>query len=379
MIDSVQGVSPERRCREVSAAGYRQLAEFRYRIRQFLHLSEEAARSKGIEPQQHQVLLAIKGLPGGSRPTVRTLSERLCLRHHSTVELIDRLVEQRAIARRHSVQDRREMLIELTPHGEELLMMGAALGGIESLFLPHFGVGFWPLVSMGAILGGTMRSPFAGIIFAIELTHDLNMLLPLLVACFLAHTFTVLTLKRSILTEKISRRGYHLSREYGLDPLEILFVREVMRTNIVALPCDGTLQEAQELVHHDRRPRGQYLFPVVDSERELRGVVTRKQLLTSFEERRGHEQSTRISDIASTEPLVAFADEPLIVVVRRMAESGLTRFPVLDPLDRRLVGMISLNDLLGARIQNLEDERARERVLRIRMPSGRQARTPTTP
>jgi H+/Cl- antiporter ClcA len=106
-----------------------------------------------------------------------------------------------------------------------LLMMGAALGGIESMFLPQFGAGFWPLVSMGAILGGTMRSPFTGIVFALELTHDFNMLLPLLVANFLAHGFTVLTLKRSILTEKISRRGYHLSREYGLDPLEILFVR----------------------------------------------------------------------------------------------------------------------------------------------------------
>jgi CBS domain-containing protein len=96
----------------------------------------------------------------------------------------------------------------------------------------------------------------------------------------------------------------------------------------------------------------------------------------SFEERRDQELATGISDIASTEPLVAFADEPLGVVVRRMAESGLTRFPVLDPLDRRLVGMISLNDLLGARIQNLEDERVRERVLRIRMPSGRKARPP---
>jgi H+/Cl- antiporter ClcA len=110
-----------------------------------------------------------------------------------------------------------------------LLMMGAALGGLEGTFLPHFGIGFWPLVSMGAILGGTMRSPFTGIVFAIELTHDLNMLLPLLVASFLAHAFTVLTLKRSILTEKIARRGYHLSREYALDPLEILFVREVMQ------------------------------------------------------------------------------------------------------------------------------------------------------
>jgi CBS domain-containing protein len=258
-----------------------------------------------------------------------------------------------------------------------LLMMGAALGGIESLILPHFGLGFWPLVSMGAILGGTMRSPFTGIVFAIELTHDLNMLLPLLVACFIAHAFTVLMLKRSILTEKISRRGYHLSREYGLDPLEILFVREVMRTNIVALPYDGTLQEAKDLVHHDRRPRGQYLFPVVDSERCLRGVVTRKQLSMFLEQRLGQERSTRISEIASLEPVVAFADEPLRIVVRRMAESGFTRFPVLDPqLERRLVGMISLNDLLGARIQNLEEERARERVLRIRMPSMRQPRPP---
>ena len=121
MISSGEGVYVGARGREISAAGYRQLAEFRYCIRHFLHLSEEAARSKGIEPHQHQVLLAIKGLPEGSRPTVRTLAERLCLRHHSTVELIDRLVDQGAVARRHSAKDRREVLIELTPHGEELL------------------------------------------------------------------------------------------------------------------------------------------------------------------------------------------------------------------------------------------------------------------
>ena len=254
-----------------------------------------------------------------------------------------------------------------------LLMMGAALGGVESIFLPHFGMGFWPLVSMGAILGGTMRSPFTGIVFAIELTHDINMLLPLLVACFLAHGFTVLVLKRSILTEKISRRGYHLSREYGLDPLEILFVREVMRTNVVALPGNGTLDDAQEMIHHSRRPQGQYLFPVVDSERRLLGVVTRKELLRRFEERRDEAPLTHLSEIASAEPVVAFADEPLRIVVQRMAESGLTRMPVLDPqTDRRVAGMISLHDLLRARTQNLAEERARERVLRIRIPFGRQ-------
>ena len=111
-----------------------------------------------------------------------------------------------------------------------LLMMGGALGGVEAWLLPDLGAGFWPLVSMGAILGGTMRAPLTGVIFALELTHDINMLLPLLIAVSMAHAFTVLVLKRSILTEKIARRGYHLSREYAIDPLEILFVREVMRT-----------------------------------------------------------------------------------------------------------------------------------------------------
>src|SRR5712675_1671188 len=117
-----------------------------------------------------------------------------------------------------------------------LLMMGGALGGLEAAILPHEGLGFWPLVSMGAILGGTMRSPFTGILFAVELTHDINMLLPLLVAAVIAHLFTVLTLKRSILTEKVSRRGYHLSREYAVDPLEILSVREVMRSATDPMP-----------------------------------------------------------------------------------------------------------------------------------------------
>ena len=89
--------------------------------------------------------------------------------------------------------------------------------------------GFWPLVSMGAILGGTMRSPLTGVVFALELTHDVNMLLPLLLAVTVAHGFTVLTLRRSILTEKVAAAAIHLSREYAIDPLEILFVREVMR------------------------------------------------------------------------------------------------------------------------------------------------------
>jgi|GEM_PF-1233877 len=106
---------------DVSELGFRRLAELRHRIRQFLHFSEEAARAKGIEPQQHQLLLVIKGLPRDMRPTITALSQQLCLRHHSTVELIDRLVERGAVRRRHSDEDQREVLVELTSHGEALL------------------------------------------------------------------------------------------------------------------------------------------------------------------------------------------------------------------------------------------------------------------
>lgn len=100
---------------------YQLLAEFRYQIRRFLHFSEEAAREHGVEPQQHQLLLLIKGLSPGMKPNVRTLSSRLFLRHNTTVELIDRLVQRGLLTRRHSEEDRREVLVELTPSAHELL------------------------------------------------------------------------------------------------------------------------------------------------------------------------------------------------------------------------------------------------------------------
>jgi len=188
-----------------------------------------------------------------------------------------------------------------------LLMMGAALGGLEATVLPFEGAGFWPLVSMGAILGGTMRAPLTGVVFALELTHDVNMLLPLMLAVTIAHGFTVLTLRRSILTEKISRRGYHLSREYSTDPLEIIFAREVARETEEAL----------------------------GAEPDSRGIV-------------------------------AYADEPLRIVAYRMAETGVTRLPVISRQNGERLGVIELSDLLTARTRILESEQRRERLLGTR-------------
>jgi DNA-binding MarR family transcriptional regulator len=104
-----------------SLAQYRQLAELRFQIRRYLQFSEQVARTHGIEPQQHQLMLTIKGLPANTIPTVSALANRLCLRHHSTVELINRLVERGAAVRKPSTQDRRQVLVELTPEGENLL------------------------------------------------------------------------------------------------------------------------------------------------------------------------------------------------------------------------------------------------------------------
>jgi chloride channel protein, CIC family len=245
-----------------------------------------------------------------------------------------------------------------------LLMMGGALGGVEGAFLPNLGPGFWPLVSMGAILGGTMRSPFTGIVFAIELTHDLNMMLPLVVAVTIAHAFTVLTLRRSILTEKVSRRGYHLTREYSIDPLEILFVREVVRTNVVALSASMTLDQTRAVIGESPRPRRrQRLYPVVDTDQRLLGVVARGHLEHSIQ---NAPSSMRIGDIAQTLPVVAYPDEPLRAVVHRMASTGLTRFPVVERgPERKLIGMIGLSDLLAGRTRTLEAEHRRERVFSL--------------
>jgi CIC family chloride channel protein len=247
-----------------------------------------------------------------------------------------------------------------------LLMMGGALGGLEAMFLPFEGAGFWPLISMGAILGGTMRSPFTGIVFAMELTHDYNALLPLLVATTLSYTVSVLLLKRSILTEKVSRRGFHLSREYAVDPLEILFVREVMRTHVAALASSTGVGEAAAHLRPDHSPRGQHLYPVLDEDDRLAGVITRKDIRKLVAEKpNGHEIGTFVRG----EPMVAFVDETLRVVVNRMASSGFTRMPVLDR-QGKLAGMVSLQDLLSARARNLSEERDRERVIRIRVPFG---------
>jgi H+/Cl- antiporter ClcA/CBS domain-containing protein len=243
-----------------------------------------------------------------------------------------------------------------------LLMMGGAIGGLEALVFPDQGVGFWPVVSMGAMLASTMGAPLTGIVFAVELTSDLNLLLPLVVTVTMSYAVTVLTMRRSILTEKVARRGFHVSREYAIDELEILFVRDVMRTDVRVLSADGTLREAVAMIDPERHERAQQLYPILDGDAKLVGAVTATEMHTWAADPAAMERS--IASLA-VEPIgKVFTNETLRAAVARMAERGVTRLLVVNPADEdRLVGKIALHDLLKARARHLEDERRRERVL----------------
>jgi len=243
-----------------------------------------------------------------------------------------------------------------------LLMLGAALGGLLGSVLPGAGDGVWALLGMAAALAGVTRSPFTSIVFALELTHDVNALLALLVACTIAHLVSVLTLKRSILTEKVARRGYHVTREYEIDPLHALLVRDVMNTDVLTV---GPTMQAAEL--YRQLPEGsderrQRLYPVLDADEHLVGVLAFSEVLAA------HRSASRLSASAlARRPIVARADETLREVADRMVSSGHGVLPVIDRRHPpRLGGLVSQFDLLRAHERVLIEERHRERPLRPR-------------
>jgi CIC family chloride channel protein len=243
-----------------------------------------------------------------------------------------------------------------------LLMLGAALGGLLGALLPGAGEGTWALIGMAAAMAGVMRSPFTSIIFAIELTHDVNALLGLLVACTLAHLVSVLTLKRSILTEKIARRGYHVTREYEIDPLHALLVRDVMATDVLSVRPQTLIEELYARLPEGSPERRQRLYPMLNPEGGLLGVVAFSDLLAA-------RQASDLlpASALARQPVLALADETLREVADRMVSTGHGTLPVAERQDpQRLVGLISQFDLLKAHERVLIEERHRERPLDVR-------------
>jgi DNA-binding MarR family transcriptional regulator len=112
---------------KLTTSSYRLLAAFRYEMRRFLAFSEQAARNAGIEPQQHQLLLALRGLPDGARPTIGAVAERLCVQHHTAVALVDKLERRALLVRERGADDKRQVLLRVTAEGETLLQRLSAL------------------------------------------------------------------------------------------------------------------------------------------------------------------------------------------------------------------------------------------------------------
>ncbi|TWP35851.1 chloride channel protein [Leekyejoonella antrihumi] len=250
-----------------------------------------------------------------------------------------------------------------------MFMIGGALGVLEAQIFPQVGTGFWALVALAAVLGGVMRSPFTGVIFALELTGRFDAILPMIIGASTAFAISALLLKRSVLTEKIARRGYHLTREYDVDPLEIYFVGEVMSRDILSYEGDLSAEDAlAEISGTDPdkvETRRQMLYPVVQGVDTLVGVVTRTQLETAVHE---HRSTRAVKELCLTAPIVTHADQTLRETANAMAANEIDKMPVVDRHDpTRLVGLVSLTMLLEGRVRDVREASESERMLHLRV------------
>ncbi|WP_395063554.1 chloride channel protein [Paraburkholderia silvatlantica] len=249
-----------------------------------------------------------------------------------------------------------------------LLMLGAGLGTVLSYVFSHALPGsdpaLWPLVCMAATLGATLGAPLTAIVFAFGLTHDTNALLPLLTATLVAHGFATVVMKRSIMTEKIARRGYHIYREYGVDPLERHYVDEVMTRNVDTIDANVTVCEA--LDRHFGSTQQRRAFPVLRGGAVL-GVVDRAMLDAVRASAATEALDTPLGSLlAQRSPDMALPAETCRQIATRLAIHGLERLPVVaDRESRRLVGIVSRSDLVKLSLSHFEEEHKKERFRRI--------------
>ncbi len=242
-----------------------------------------------------------------------------------------------------------------------LLIMGGGLGVLESGLIPVGDAGLWAMVSMAAMMGGTMRSPLTAILFTVELTHDWNVLPALLVGTVVAHGTTVLLLRRSILTEKLARRGHHLVREYSVDPFEVHRIGEVMDRGVVTIPATMTVAELSALIAAgDPALTGRQGIPIVDERGELAGIITRSDLMRAMESEQG--RAAGVLEAGTRELIVAYPDELLRDAVARMLANDIGRLPIVDRHDRRrLLGYLGRAGIMRARVRLFQEENLRER------------------
>ncbi|MEO8451385.1 MAG: CBS domain-containing protein [Gemmatimonadota bacterium] len=205
-----------------------------------------------------------------------------------------------------------------------------------------------------------MRAPLTGVAFLVELTHDTNLLPGLLVACVAATLVTVLVLKRSILTEKVARRGHHVSREYGVNPLARLRVKDVMSAETGAIRWDLTLGKLFDgVIERDPAIDRRQAWPVIDDDDRLVGLLTRGGLLRALG--RPSSSGQTVLSAATERLVVTYPSELLADAVGKMTRHGVGQLPVVAPDDpSRLMGYLGPAGIAAAWQAFVDEETVRE-------------------
>lgn len=242
-----------------------------------------------------------------------------------------------------------------------LLIMGGALGSFAASFVPGADPGIWALIGMAAMMGGTMRSPLTAMVFAVELTSDFNLFPALLISSVAALGVTVLLMRRSILTEKLARRGHHITREYSIDPFELARVSEVMDKDIPTVPASLKLSELSDrIASGDPELSRRQGTLIVDEQNHLVGIITRGDIVRAL--RLKQAATMTVAEAGHTDLTVAYPDEPLHAAVTKMLNRDIGRLPVVRREDpRRVVGYLGRAALLAARMRLYEEENIRQR------------------
>lgn len=249
-----------------------------------------------------------------------------------------------------------------------LLILGGASGFLLGQMLPG-DPSFWALIGMAAIMSGAMRAPLTGALFAVELTGHFTALPHAMCAAAGAYGASVLLMRRSILTEKIARRGRHILQEYTVDPLELTQVEQIMVRAPETLPATMTIGQAITFFAGPARYRS---YPLVDERGGLLGLVSRGDALRWRTE--GAEEGTPLADALSdaAQP-VAYPDTPSGAVADLILATGIGRIPVVDHAQRRVVGLVTRQDLLKARHMGRQAEEERQSFRRPRQVAGRES------
>jgi chloride channel protein, CIC family len=247
-----------------------------------------------------------------------------------------------------------------------MFMVSAAMGGVFAIGVnaaipgAHLSPGAYALVAMAAVFGAASRATFAFIVFAFEITHDYNAILPLMLCCVIADLIALRYLPTSILTEKLARRGLHVPGEYEASVLHMVRVSEVMNTDVQPIQSDMTLTDLAA-----RISKGEQGFnlsqglPIATKDGRLAGVVTQGDLLRALEsDPEGH---ATVLEAGSDPPIVAYPDELVLDAVHRMVSHNIGRLPVVSREDPKLmVGYFDRSHILSAWARQVEDESLQE-------------------